>query len=426
MAKYKELHNIPPVKVSEKSRKEIDSLVRGRMPTGFLEHSQTEKTKAILNKLLHTLREHYPEYANINIALRHVVAKENKPPSLAAAVPTGKILIAQIIRDLSNSGNDSLIGWVLAHEIGHVIASHQAKEMVSAILMRTANTLLALSPDEEEKLFKYATNTETRHNEYEADALGAELASQSGYDIEKALRQFVHLIEAIVTTTNMAESMAKYQLIKNDPLNESDRLDGKIDHDHPLDRKRYDALNHITPTKEIEESESIYSPELSQILKKHGLAFGVVYKDDDGSKAVVIDSRNDKIYAIEIKKNSEFESYSETKLKPAFKSEVNAHGMLETPEQLYKNMHEMFNMHNPTDATLFIYERLSPSTRGDIEQLLIKMNKEQGPMIYIKANNIGGVDNVQIKPTEHKLVSCDDVGVSYVDNPLCENPEVFR
>jgi predicted Zn-dependent protease len=131
----------------------------------------------------------------------------DSPVINAFALPGGYIYVTRGL--LANLENDAQLAVILGHEIGHVTARHSARAYTSAQL---ANIGVGLGSVlfEEVRPFLGAVQTGlqllflkfSRANETEADDLGVQYATKTGYDAKQAA-EFFHSLERIQSEAEM-------------------------------------------------------------------------------------------------------------------------------------------------------------------------------------------------------------------------------
>jgi predicted Zn-dependent protease len=124
--------------------------------------------------------------------LRYKVVMLNSQSINAFALPTGQLYVTRGLVALAN--DESELASVMAHEMGHVVARHaaireeQAKQaalvgrVVSDVISDPEVGALALAKS------KLALASFSRSQEFEADAIGINIASRAGYDPYGAVR----------------------------------------------------------------------------------------------------------------------------------------------------------------------------------------------------------------------------------------------
>ncbi len=104
----------------------------------------------------------------------------------AFALPGGFVFVTRPLLDRC-AGDEAALGFVLAHEMGHVVRGHVMERMAGEAIARVASARLPgglLST----LLAKFVTTAYSRDHEIEADIFGVRLLCSAGLDARGAVR----------------------------------------------------------------------------------------------------------------------------------------------------------------------------------------------------------------------------------------------
>lgn len=149
--------------------------------------------RAVANKVIAPAKRERPEVTwQVNVIDDPKTVNAFATPGGFLYVYTGLLLAA---------GNEAELAGVMAHEAGHVVARHSARQMVDAYglqaitalaLGKNPNLLAALGANVAAKGFMLANS---RSDETEADEYGARFAAAAGYDPNALITFFQKLLQ---------------------------------------------------------------------------------------------------------------------------------------------------------------------------------------------------------------------------------------